>query len=229
MRKATVAVVTALSLLALWVFSPGIGIMALGLRPSPLLGELIAVDPGHGGHDSGAYHPESGIKEKDLTLDIAVRLESLLLAAGARPLMTRRTDEMHGNYMQDLGRRVQMIQEAGARVTVSIHVNEFPDPSCQGGQVFYRPGCQESRRLAHLIQEELRGLQPDNLRQPAAMSYYMLASVSSEASVLVEAGFLTNPIDRENLVREDYRQKVALVLLRALSQYSMGQLPQGLR
>lgn len=229
MRRTSLVVMTLVCLTALLILRPGVGLLALGLRPHPLSGKVVAVDPGHGGFDAGAYHKDSGIKEKDLTLDIALRLKEHLIRVGAVPLLTREIDEMKGdNYQQDLALRARLVNESEATVLVSIHVNEFPDPGCWGGQTFFAPQCPESKRLAHLVQEELIRLQPGNERLPAAMSYFMLTAVSVPA-VLVEAGFITSPADRERLLQENYREQLALGLLKALGRYALGYVPGDLR
>ena len=85
----------------------------------PLRGRLIAVDPGH--PPGGAMGP-TGLREADANLGVALELRRLLQAAGARVLMTRVTDSV-----VDLWPRVQLAEQAGAEVLVSIHNNALPD------------------------------------------------------------------------------------------------------
>ena len=85
----------------------------------PLRGRLIAVDPGH--PPGGAMGP-TGLREADANLAVALELRRLLQAAGARIVMTRVTDSV-----VDLWPRVQLAEQAGAEVLVSIHNNALPD------------------------------------------------------------------------------------------------------
>ncbi len=81
--------------------------------------ELIVIDAGHGGHDSGAV--AGGKKEKDLVLQIAKRVEKILKRRGFRVFMTRRTDRF-----LKLPQRTKIADRKGATVFVSIHANSVP-------------------------------------------------------------------------------------------------------
>jgi N-acetylmuramoyl-L-alanine amidase len=81
--------------------------------------ELIVIDAGHGGHDTGAI--AGGKREKDLVLQIAKRLEKELKKRGYRVYMTRRTDRF-----LKLPQRTHIADKKGATVFVSIHANSVP-------------------------------------------------------------------------------------------------------
>ncbi len=85
-------------------------------------GELIVIDAGHGGHDTGAIG--GGKREKDLVLQIAKRLERELKKRGYRVYMTRRTDKF-----LKLPQRTRIADKKDARVFVSIHANSVPKRS----------------------------------------------------------------------------------------------------
>jgi N-acetylmuramoyl-L-alanine amidase len=78
--------------------------------------QKIVIDPGHGGHDPGALGP--GISEAEVVLDIALRLESLLTAAGVEVVLTRRTDEF-----VPLDKRPAVASREQADLFLSIHAN----------------------------------------------------------------------------------------------------------
>ncbi len=82
-------------------------------------GELIVIDAGHGGHDTGAI--AGGKREKDLVLQIAKRLEKELKKRGYPVYMTRRTDRF-----LKLPQRTHIADKKGAKVFVSIHANSVP-------------------------------------------------------------------------------------------------------
>jgi len=94
------------------------------LRPSravlPLLVRRIVLDPGHGGAQVGAIS-DSGVTEKEITLDIARRLRQLLQDAEFEVLMTRETDAT-----LSLERRASFANSNHADLFVSIHVNWIP-------------------------------------------------------------------------------------------------------
>lgn len=91
---------------------------AAAVRPDGTL--VVVVDPGHGGGKDGAIGP-GGLKEKDLALAIALRIEAALRAAGHEVVLTRRDDTG-----LDLGPRVQLANEKGADLFVSVHANSMP-------------------------------------------------------------------------------------------------------
>jgi N-acetylmuramoyl-L-alanine amidase len=83
----------------------------------PLSVKRIVIDPGHGGRQHGAIS-ESGVSEKDITLDIALRLRRLMEDAPFEVIMTRETDET-----LSLEKRVDFANANDADLFVSIHVN----------------------------------------------------------------------------------------------------------
>ena len=92
----------------------------------------IVVDAGHGGHDSGALGPD-GVEEKDIALDVALRLGALLKQRlGADVVYTRNTDTF-----VPLETRTEIANKAGADLFISIHANSSPDSSVRGVEVYY--------------------------------------------------------------------------------------------
>ncbi len=109
-------------------------------------GELIVIDAGHGGHDTGAIG--GGKREKDLVLQIAKRVERQLKKRGFRVYMTRRTDRF-----LKLPQRTHIADRKGARVFVSIHANSVPKSKrnkAQGVETFYLQKTRDakSQRIA---------------------------------------------------------------------------------
>jgi len=100
---------------------------ALGLR----IGRVV-LDPGHGGHDEGTKGP-TGLVEKELVLDVAVRLGALIEERlGGEVVYTRRTDEYIG-----LEERTAIANEQRADLFLSIHANSSPLKRVSGAEVFY--------------------------------------------------------------------------------------------
>ncbi|MGN6393316.1 MAG: N-acetylmuramoyl-L-alanine amidase family protein [Gemmatimonadales bacterium] len=115
----------------------------------PLRGRLIAVDPGH--PPGGAMGP-TGLREADANLGVALELQRLLQAAGARVLMTRTADSA-----VDLWPRVALAESAGADLLISIHNNALPDGinpfTNNGTSVYYNHP--RSVPLARAVQTQL--------------------------------------------------------------------------
>lgn len=126
---------------------------------------VIALDPGHGGPESGAA--AYGLVEKDVNLDIALKLADLLRAEGYEVVLTRDTDRATsplytgggyaGGLRYDVQARVDIANAAGADLFISIH-NNGGDPGQSGTEVWYnvgRPFSDRNVALAELVQANL--------------------------------------------------------------------------
>src|SRR5216117_3350974 len=91
---------------------------------------LVILDPGHGGQDSGAM--ADNVLEKDLTFDVAQRVDRLLGAKGISTLLTRTGD----SYVS-LGERAQLINRANNAIVVSVHLNDGPRPEVSGIETYF--------------------------------------------------------------------------------------------
>jgi N-acetylmuramoyl-L-alanine amidase len=102
------------------------------VRRVPLQRDIIvAIDPGHGGKDTGAIGPRK-TREKDVVMQIAKRLKKLVdRETGMRALLTRSSDK----YLH-LYQRIDIARKHNADVFVSIHADAFDDPSARGSSVF---------------------------------------------------------------------------------------------
>ena len=101
---------------------------ALGLKIN-----RIVIDAGHGGHDTGTIGPH-GLMEKDLCLDVALRLGNLIeqKLPGAEVIYTRKDDTFI-----PLEERTQIANDAKADLFISIHANSSHDPSARGMETYY--------------------------------------------------------------------------------------------
>ncbi|MFA5062850.1 MAG: N-acetylmuramoyl-L-alanine amidase [Candidatus Omnitrophota bacterium] len=101
----------------------------------------IVVDAGHGGNDPGAIG-RTGLREKDVNLDIAKRLALLLKSEGVNVVMTRSTDRFI-----PLGARVEITNKSKANLFVSIHSNANRTRSMNGFEVYYvAPTLNDAKR-----------------------------------------------------------------------------------
>ena len=179
-------------------------------------GQVILVDAGHGGIDSGMVGIE-GLKEKGINLEIAIKLKAVLEKRGFTVMMTREEDK--GLYKdntqnmkaQDLQNRIAMIKEYAPVLSVSIHQNSYSDPQVKGPQVFYYADSENGRNLALAIQEELnRQLSVARPREAKGNRTYYLLKRSPSVINIVECGFLTNPEEAQLLKKEEYQTKIAM-------------------
>jgi N-acetylmuramoyl-L-alanine amidase len=98
----------------------------------------VVIDPGHGGCFDGA-RGRSGLKEKEVTLDVALRLRALLEARGVTVVMTRSRDtQLSANLKEDLQRRVDIATKERPDLFLSIHANYAESGDARGFEI-YRP------------------------------------------------------------------------------------------
>ena len=160
----------------------------------------MVIDPGHGGKDDGAKH--YGVKEKDVNLDTAKRLEQILKRKGYKVVMTRRTDRFL--KLQERARIANRYRDA---IFVSIHYNAHSNTSVKGIETFY--ATLEGRRLATTIQRELVKRINTRNRGIKVGKQYAVLNKTRIVSVLVEAGFLSNTWERRRCNGAWYHQIVA--------------------
>jgi N-acetylmuramoyl-L-alanine amidase len=181
---------------------------------------LIVLDAGHGGADCGAIGSKTGVHEDKLNLDVAQKLQKLLVEAGARVIMTRETDDaIADNKNADMEKRRVIIKDSGADIVVSIHMNFFTDTTSSGPQVFYYETSMAGRTLAMRIQDKMNEiLDPASPRSQMKADYFILRAGDMPA-VIVECGFLSNA-NEEMLLQEDkYRQNIAQSVLEGIQAY----------
>lgn len=187
--------------------------------------DCIVLDVGHGGFDSGKIGV-NGELEKDINLQIALKLKKVLEDNGISVVMTREDDQglydenARNKKAQDLQRRCDMINDEKPLMTISIHQNSYTSPEIRGAQVFYYTTSSESQKLAETIQKTLiEQVDPENHREAKANDSYYLLKKTDSVIVIVECGFLSNPQEAEKLADEEYQQKMADAICMGVSQY----------
>lgn len=190
---------------------------------------IVWIDPGHGGADPGKVGV-GDVLEKDINLQISMKLKEELEARDIQVLMTRTEDidlaeEGAGSRkVSDLNHRCKLMNESDAALTICVHQNSFTDPSVHGAQVFYCSGSEDGEKVAGLIQETIReSVDPDNTREIKENdSYYMLKNTGIPV-VIVECGFLSNPEETTKLSDENYQDQIAEAIAEGVLKYFDGQ------
>ena len=181
---------------------------------------LVVIDAGHGGSDPGAKY--DNVKEKDLNLDIAIRLNEILKDAGINTVMTRDKD-----VFVDLHERANIANRLKADLFVSIHNNAIDIPSYGGTMTLYYPSDKEinglnGKKFAELVQAELMKSLGTVDRKIIPRPNLVVLNSTEMPAVLAEVGFITNVADRKKLTTAEFRQNAAKGLLngvlRALSE-----------
>ena len=182
----------------------------------------VLIDPGHGGSDGGASGIATKSREAEINLDIALKLRDQLQQQGIQVVLTREDENAVGkDKNEDMRNRRSIIESAGQDITVSIHQNSFPDSSVSGAQVIYAPGSEAGRALASCIQVRLdEELKPEKPRSITDGDYYIVKSGQAPA-VIVECGFISNAVEEVLLLKDAYRQRIAIAVAHGIADYLM--------
>lgn len=188
----------------------------------PLTGKVITIDPGHGGRDPGTIY--QNILEKNLNLEISLKLEKELLKQGATVYMIRRTDiDLSSIYDSnkkrgDLYRRLLLIKEHKSDLYISVHINWYENSRYKGAEVLYNSINKNNKILAEEIMNQFKGvLNSDRNIHTTDLYLYKNTTVPG---VLVECGYLSNYQERKLLVDEEYQKNIAKALTNGIINYA---------
>ena len=181
---------------------------------------IIVIDPGHGGDDHGTEH--YGLSEKLITLDIARRLRSLLVAQGWTVRMTRDSDidpvsnenlalmradgKPNAEDRAYLQTRTDVANAVNARMFISIHVNYSPNASVNGTTFYwYKP---QDLALAQAMERAVIPVANTTDAGTRHENLYVVRHATMPA-VLIETAFISNPGDADRLRSPSFLQSMA--------------------
>ena len=209
-------------------FAAAIAVM-ISLRAVPTISfnkpYTVIVDAGHGEPDGGAVGA-NGTIEKDINLQIALKLREVLENRGVRVIMTRTDDNsicdnsartLHEKKVSDMHNRLEIINTSGADLFLSIHMNSFSDPKSGGLHVFYSRNHPEAEETATLIQEsiaELTGAKTHAVKTASDTLFLMKNPIPP--AILIECGFISNPEEEKLLNDDNYQSKIAFSIANAV-------------
>lgn len=183
----------------------------------------VVIDPGHGGVDGGA-EADDGTPEKNINLNIALKLKQLAENDGWNVIMTREEDTglyseqnstIRSKKTEDLKKRKEIFDSSAADAAVSIHLNSYTaDRSVRGAQVFYADGSEESKMLAECIQDQMK-----NRRRAMAKSDVLILQQAKVPTVIAECGFLSNYEESRKLRTDEYQNKLAKNIYSGIKNY----------
>ncbi len=175
---------------------------------------IVVLDAGHGGYDDGSVSA-SGIKEKDITLDITLKLGKILEENNIEVVYTRTNDEVSwpSDNVLDLLERSRIANEADADYFVSIHLNysEELQDKVKGSEIWVRRSDSESEKLAIHVNEQLESLKGLNSRglKDEAESPLSVVEYNNMPTILIETGFLSNEQDTGYLSNDAKQYELA--------------------
>lgn len=192
----------------------------------------IVIDPGHGGRDEGAC--SYGLIERDLTLDLAMRVEKALQPFGFPTVLTRRD-----NRYVSLPERTAIGNRIDHSIFLSLHFNHASGTSSTGVETFYAskkvapenawtwigffntpepPPSDNGETLAGFVQAALVTRTDAVNRGIKGRDLYVVRYTRSPA-VLIEAGFMNNPLEARMLANSEYRDRLARAVAEGVMSY----------
>lgn len=171
--------------------------------------KYIVIDAGHGGTDYGALRGK--INEKDITLDIAKKVQSMLEKKGYTVAMTR-TDDTYVS-LQD---RVEFSEIFNPDIFVSIHVNSSNSESPSGLETHYYK--ENSLKLAKHVHAAMLNNINSKDRGLFKSKFYVINHTTAPA-ILVETGFILNPNERAQLITESRKNATAKAIVEGIDEY----------
>lgn len=198
-----------------------------------LTNKTIVIDPGHGGIDGGTSY-KNEILEKDVNLDISLKLHKELNGKNINVIMTREEDvslENRSNlkssrYRRDLHARKSIINESNGDLFLSIHANSNPRKiETKGVIIFYYKGSDKSKELAlkicesidHILYKNIAGY--EEVKTEVLPNDYYILRETNIPGVLIEVGFMTNVDDRKLLKNEKYQRRIAKAISKGVEEY----------
>ncbi len=167
------------------------------IEPPP----AVIIDAGHGGWEPGAIN--GSIQEKDVTLDIALQVEKILIKKEISYLMIRNDD----TYIS-LEDRVITANEKACKLYVSIHNNSFSDPAQRGVLTAYNPFSESGKDIAKIMQSKIGDLCKRN-RDIMPRPNLIVLRYTNMPAILVEIGFISNNQDLKLITDAEFQKKCA--------------------
>jgi N-acetylmuramoyl-L-alanine amidase len=194
----------------------------------------IVIDAGHGGRDNGTKG--NGLVEKELTLDMAFRVEKQLQMNGFRTFLTRKDDTF-----VSLPDRTELANKFDHSLFVSIHFNNSVSTSASGLETFYASqkiapepewswagffgrrqpleSLDTGENLAGFIQTALVTRTEGGNRGAKGQAFYVIRHTRAPA-VLVEGGFLSNTFEARLIANPEYRELLASAIVEGVVHYA---------
>lgn len=176
---------------------------------TPIKTKTVIIDVGHGGHDYGNH--ENGKNEKDITLNIALKVKQFAQNSNINIVLTRESDA----YIS-LKDRVEFINSKKPNYMISLHANGYKNEETRGFEIFVNNNKEQgdtSTALAELISNDLAQTLPN--RGVKESNFYILKHTECPA-IMLELGFLTNPKDSKYLNSGKGQDEIAKAIFKSI-------------
>ena len=184
--------------------------------------KIIYIDPGHGGLDPGATYKD--VKEANINLELSTLVKQELEQYGATVLMTRDNNydlsekNAKNKKRSDLQKRANLINNSNCDLFLSIHLNSDKSPTWYGAQVFYTKQHIDNQKIANIIQEKMKKEINTKRKEKQIKNTYLYEKIK-RPGVLIEAGFISNPTERNKLTDSSYQQLISKIIVEGTIEY----------
>lgn len=179
----------------------------------PLKGKAIVIDPGHGGDNNNDHVSSTGIREKDINLEISLALKEELLNLGAQVYMTREED-----VNVPLSKRAAVANEISPEFFLTIHQNFYSEPSFSGTEIYYYRRDDEAMLMGRSIMHRINNLVGLVNRGVRTADFYLLRDVKV-SSLHLEIGYLSNSNDLKLLTNKVTKCEIARAIAEGIVNY----------
>lgn len=180
------------------------------------------------GEDGGAVS-KNGIRESDINLKIALKVQEILQSSGSTVILTRSDENaiydegsttLRKKKVSDIKNRVKIGNNSNANIFVSIHLNKIPQEKYYGWQCFYKEKDEQSIKLAKSIQNGLNDtIEKDNKREALKIKGIYIVDNIKIPIAIVECGFLSNASEEKLLQTDEYQNKLATGIAKGINDY----------
>lgn len=181
-------------------------------------GYIVALDAGRAANDIGAEVGASGVKGKDINLEVVLKVGKILEENGVKVVYTRKTDTVSWSSGDSISARSKIVNDAKADILVSVHCNSSTVPTATGSETYYLKNNNESKKLASYVQNELASKTNVPNRGIKESTYKTLSSVNA-TGVYVDLGFITNPQEEKIMNSEEFKKNSADAISSAVLKY----------
>ena len=180
-------------------------------------------------HQINGAESKNGTTEAEINLKIVLKIQQLLEQSGCTVILTRSDENaiydldsktLKQKKNSDIHNRVKIGNESSADIFVSIHLNKIAQQQYYGWQTFYNTKTEQSKKLAEQIQTNLNEtIQKENNRIAMKLdTVYIMKHVEIPISI-VECGFLSNPQEEQELLQDNYQDKLAWGIYNGIISY----------
>jgi stage II sporulation protein D len=189
------------------------GQMEIPDSSKPLKGIRLVLDAAQGGEGCDDNKGTTGLREKDVNLDIVLKLKELLAEQGAEVYLTRESDASMA-----LSDRAALSNGKRPDFFLSVGQNSFPNSTASGTELYYYRGDSQGEKLSRLIIEELSATLGLKNRGVRTAEFYLLREVRASA-VIIQLLYISNPQDEKLLAEPGFREAAAKGIFKAIKAY----------